>query len=150
MCFVSVSERTSDRGGGERGAERDTHSLDKVLQTQLDGQGRLADAAIAQDHELVQHHATCHDCVESRWWVSEQGKRVPRDGSSARGREWKNGERDREAVCSAEDDERKEGEGGVRGEARREGGLLMLERMTETERIRMESMELRPLAFGEC
>lgn len=36
---------------GERG--RTTHGLDEVLQTQLDGQGRLSHTTIAKDHNLV-------------------------------------------------------------------------------------------------
>lgn len=32
-----------------------------MLQTQLNGEGRLSHATVSQHHQLVQHHSTCHD-----------------------------------------------------------------------------------------
>lgn len=36
------------------------YRLDKVLQSQLDGEGGLADAAVAQHDELVEDHLSRH------------------------------------------------------------------------------------------
>lgn len=62
-----------------------THSLDKVLKTQLDGQCRLAYAAITQHHQLVQHHSSRHDgrSLERRTrGVKQASKRVSACGES--------------------------------------------------------------------
>ena len=48
------------RMGGSQRVHK-THCLDKVLQAQLDRQGRLSHTAVSQDHKLVQHHSTRHD-----------------------------------------------------------------------------------------
>ena len=37
-----------------------TYRLDKVLQRELDGQGSLAHAAVAENHQFVQHHLARH------------------------------------------------------------------------------------------
>ena len=44
-----------------------TYCLDKVLQTKLDRQGCLAHAAIAQHHQLVEHHFPRH--CECGLWI---------------------------------------------------------------------------------
>ncbi len=45
------------RGSGSRR----TYSLDKVLETELNGEGCLAYTTVTEDNELVQHHSARHD-----------------------------------------------------------------------------------------
>lgn len=59
-------------------AEGATYSLDKVLETELNRQSRLAHASVSEDDELVEHHSARHDgrlwsgpgLVEKRWEAS--------------------------------------------------------------------------------
>lgn len=37
------------------------YRLNEMLQTQLDGQGRLANTTVSQHHQFVQHHSARHD-----------------------------------------------------------------------------------------
>jgi hypothetical protein len=49
------------KGKSRRGRAARTYGFDKVLQAQLDRQGRLPHATVAEDHQLVQHHSARHD-----------------------------------------------------------------------------------------